>query len=197
MNYKIAVLTSALSRGSNLVAIYNWFKEKGLPVVIDFVVVTHRKAPVIERCEGFGLEHIFISTKEMNEFESKLLSLVTEREIDLIVLAGFLKQLSAELLNKLPCPVLNIHPALLPKYGGKGMYGSKVHEAVFNSKDSESGATVHYVNEHYDEGHIVSQKRVGIEDCKSAEEIAQKVLKIEHQTYAPAIWEVLQKTRNR
>ncbi|MFA5498195.1 MAG: phosphoribosylglycinamide formyltransferase [Candidatus Cloacimonadia bacterium] len=193
--YRIGVLTSGMSRGSNLLAIRNWFNENQLPVDISFVVVTHRRAPVIERCQYFGLEHIFVSTKDMTEFEERVLTLISEREIDLIVLAGFLKKLSAEFLDKAAIPTLNIHPALLPKYGGEGMYGSNVHKEVFQNKESESGATVHYVNKHYDDGEIILQRKVDLEGCESPEQVAERVLKIEHDTYAPAIWEALQRHR--
>jgi phosphoribosylglycinamide formyltransferase-1 len=87
--------------------------------------------------------------------------------------------------------VNNIHPALLPKYGGKGMYGMNVHQAVLDNKEQETGITIHYVNEHYDEGAFIFQKAVTIEECKTADEIAHKIHELEHQYFPSVIFEVL------
>jgi phosphoribosylglycinamide formyltransferase-1 len=105
---------------------------------------------------------------------------------DLIVLAGFLLKFPESILTEYP-KVINIHPALLPKYGGKGMYGKNVHQAVLENKEKETGITIHYVNEHYDEGEFIFQKSVNIEDCKTAEEIAQKIHELEHQYFPEVI----------
>ncbi|HOQ80442.1 MAG TPA: formyltransferase family protein, partial [Candidatus Cloacimonadota bacterium] len=106
-------------------------------------------------------------------------------------LAGFMRKLSEQFLDTINTPLINIHPALLPKYGGKGMYGSNVHNAVFTAGEKISGATVHYVNKNYDEGDIIMQQSVDITDCQSPEEIGKKVLAIEHQIYGAAIEKIL------
>jgi len=191
MKKKIAILTSGKSRGSNFAAIAEFLHNKSIPVEIAFIVVTRKNAPVIQKAEQYGIKAIFISTKEMPAFEKKLLLLCTKHGVDLIALAGFLKKLSSSFIESFGKPVLNIHPALLPAYGGHGMYGQKVHEAVFNNRDKISGVTVHYINEEYDAGKIIVQEKVSIEDCQSPDEIAQKVLKLEHKIYAPAICKVL------
>jgi folate-dependent phosphoribosylglycinamide formyltransferase PurN len=102
-----------------------------------------------------------------------------------------MRKLSKEFFEAVKTPVINIHPALLPKYGGKGMYGMNVHKAVFEAGEKESGATVHYVNEEYDKGEIITQKRCDISMCISPDEIAEKVLKIEHEIYPKTIEKLL------
>jgi phosphoribosylglycinamide formyltransferase-1 len=104
-------------------------------------------------------------------------------EVDWILLAGFLLLIPAELCSRYKGRILNIHPSLLPKYGGKGMFGIKIHEAVFQAGEAESGMTIHYVNELYDDGAVVFQGRVKIDDVTNAQEIADRVLKLEHEYY--------------
>jgi len=105
-------------------------------------------------------------------------------------LAGFLLKFPESLLKVYP-KVINIHPALLPKYGGKGMYGMNVHQAVLDNKEIETGITIHYVNEHYDEGEFIFQKAVTIEECKTAEEIAHKIHELEHQYFPEVIASII------
>lgn len=192
MKHRIAVITSGKSRGSNFTAIADYFAENRVPVEISFIVVTRKTAPVIDKAKQRNIEPIYLSARDMTAFEQRLLEHCRSRMIDLIALAGFLKKLSPVFINTFGKPILNIHPALLPRYGGKGMYGANVHKAVYQSGDSFSGATIHYVNEAYDEGKILAQKKVDISACQSPEEIAQKVLRIEHQLYAPAIIKALE-----
>ncbi len=195
MKARIAILTSGMSRGSNFEAIYQYITKQRLPVEIAMVTINNEDAPIKERCQRLGIHCRYLSTKDLAAFESKLEAIAIAQEIDLIVLAGFMRRLSGEFIQKIECPIVNIHPALLPKYGGKGMYGMAVHEAVYQSGDRMSGATVHYLNEHYDEGAIIAQKSVSIRSCKSAEDVAKKVLKIEHELYPKVIWKVLRTHR--
>jgi phosphoribosylglycinamide formyltransferase 1 len=191
MNKKIAILTSGMSRGSNFEAIIRHFRDNKLPVEVAFVVVTKKDAPIIEKCIEYGVPHILINVKDMILFELSLLDQIITYQVELVVLSGFLHKLSSELLRSLPCPVINIHPALLPKYGGEGMYGHRVHEVVFASGDLVSGATVHWVNEAYDAGKIIAQQAVELTSCKSPEDIAATVLQVEHQLYGKTIWYIL------
>ncbi len=191
MKARIAILTSGMSRGSNFEAIFQYFLKQRLPVEIAFVTTNRKDAPIHERCAKLGVHCYFVPTNDFGQFEEKLMKYIKAQEVDLIVLAGFMKKLTPEFIRDADCPIVNIHPALLPKYGGKGMYGMRVHEAVFESKDKMSGATIHYVNDRYDDGEIVAQKTVGIGRCKSPEEIAKKVLKVEHELYPRTIWKVL------
>ena len=114
---------------------------------------------------------------------TKIVEIIKElknRNVELICLAGYMRLLSKEFVQAFPNKIINIHPALLPKYGGKGMYGKNVHQAVLNSMDKETGITIHYVNEQYDEGEFIFQQKISIEDCNSVEEIASKVQELEH-----------------
>jgi len=117
------------------------------------------------------------------EIENDLPKLCLSYEAQLIVLAGFLKKIPAALVETYPNKIINIHPALLPKYGGKGMYGMNVHKAVFEAKEDYSGMTIHYVNNNYDEGGIIFQDNVYIANCQDAKEIAKAVLRLEHFHY--------------
>lgn len=188
---RIITLSSGESRGSNLLAIHRYFKDKGLPVVVDTAVFTQEKAPAIQRCIQEAIAYKVISARDMRAFEEELKELVIQRDASLIALCGFMKLLSGDFIQSVGIPVLNIHPALLPAYGGKGMYGTKVHEAVKAAGERFSGATIHYVNECYDEGKILAQRKVDISDCSDAGEIAARVLKIEHALYPEAIARLL------
>ena len=183
---KIAVLTSGLSRGSNFKAIYNYLKDKSCPVEFTFLLITEPDAPVSQFCLENNIKTVLYK-KEAGKINDFLQNLLSEMPVDLIVLAGFMRKLSSSFLNNVKTPVLNIHPALLPLYGGKGMFGHFVHEAVFNNKDTVSGATVHLVNSQYDKGDIILQEKTDISHCQSPSEIASEVLKIEHKIYAQAI----------
>ncbi|MGI6198775.1 MAG: phosphoribosylglycinamide formyltransferase [Candidatus Cloacimonadaceae bacterium] len=189
--HRIAVLTGGRGRGSNLRAIHQHFKELGFPASVALVIGDRRQTPVCELCQELKLPFVYVSSKDMQSYEAEVIKLINEHQIELIALAGFLKLLSADFLSRVQVPVLNIHPSLLPKYGGDKMYGMRVHEAVLAAGDKESGATVHEVSPIYDAGRIIKQKSVDISDCINSEEIAQKVLKIEHQIYAEAILQYL------
>ncbi len=191
-NYKIGILTSGFSRGSNIKAIYSIFQKNKYPVEIAFIMITDNEAPIKYFCDQENIP-VVLYEKSKGKINDFLILLSKTSPVDCFILSGFMRKLNQDFLNSIQKPVLNIHPALLPLYGGKGMYGLKVHQAVFDSGDKESGATVHYVNENYDEGNIVLQKSVDISTCQNPEEIAQKVLSVEHSIYGQAIWMVLNK----
>ena len=183
---KIAILTSGQSRGSNFLAIYDYFIAHKLPISIDYLVVTDKTSPIVQLALDRNIKVKYYETKEqkLNDF---LIKTILKDPVDLIVLAGFMRKLSSDFFQSIKTPIINIHPALLPKYGGKGMFGMNVHKAVFEAGEKVSGATVHYVNENYDEGEIISQKECDISMCNTPEEIAKTVLKIEHEIYPKAI----------
>ena len=175
---KIAVFVSG--KGSNLSALLNY---PDLINLIEIVAVVSDKI----KCKAFEIAREFgINTFTMGEENGKIsqndiTSILKKLEVDFVVLAGYLKLIPNELIEKFENKIVNIHPALLPSFGGKGMYGSYVHRAVFNSSAKVSGATVHMVDKTYDTGKIIAQKCVDISDVKNPEEIAERVLKIEHQ----------------
>ncbi|MDD2228506.1 MAG: formyltransferase family protein [Candidatus Cloacimonetes bacterium] len=189
--YQIAVLSSGHSRGSNLKAMHRYWKEHSLPIQIGLAVFTLSDSPALAVAKDLGIASIVMSAKQMNIFETEVLERCKAKNISLIALAGFMKQLSADFITKVGIPILNIHPALLPQYGGKGMYGMAVHRAVYAGAELVSGATVHLVDPLYDHGKIVAQSKINISECTSPEEIAASVLAVEHQLYAVSIYQLL------
>lgn len=172
-------------------AIANYFKSKNLPVDISAVIVTSKTAPVIEKCQHLNIPYHFISCKNILSYQEKLTEFSKTNNIDLVVLAGFMKLLTADFITSLKIPILNIHPALLPKYGGQGMYGMNVHQAVFTKKERFSGITIHQVNGEYDKGQVIFQKKIRVHRSKNSDIIAHKVLKQEHKHYGRIIYKFL------
>lgn len=174
----IAVFVSG--RGSNLKAILTSNELKDLAEV-KVVVSDKINCPAFQIAESYSISTYSVGDKTGQISYEQLISLLEELSIQLIVLAGFLKLIPVKLIDKFKNRIINIHPALLPSFGGKGMYGINVHKAVFESSAKVSGATVHFVDYNYDTGNIIAQKCVDISDVKSPEEIAERVLKIEHE----------------
>ncbi len=186
---KIAILASG--SGSNAEKIMHYFKNSAIAEVVC-VISNRKKAGVLERAQKAGIETQVFSKTEF-EMYKPIIQYLNQKEVDIIVLAGFLLKISSEFIKKYPNRIINIHPALLPKYGGKGMYGHFVHEAVLANNDAESGITIHLVNENYDEGNIIFQTACDINPNMTAEEIAAKVLVLEHQHYPKVIEEYITK----
>jgi phosphoribosylglycinamide formyltransferase-1 len=139
---------------------------------------------VLDR-ENVGAEKIAVKNKIpvlVSKDETKILTALNACAIEFIILAGFLRKIDSSILNQFNNRIVNTHPSLLPKYGGKGMFGMKVHAAVFAAKENVSGVTIHHVNEHYDEGKIILQKSVSIKHCKSAADVEALVKDLEKQT---------------
>ncbi len=185
---RIAVLASG--SGSNAEAILSHFAEGSGAEVGEVVwVMTNRKdAGVRERARRFGVEDTHLPTSALSDGE--LLKALHARAIEWIALAGFLVKVPADVCAAFEGKMVNIHPALLPKFGGAGMYGMNVHRAVKKAGETTSGMTIHFVNEAYDDGDIVFQGEVGLALEDSAEDIAAKVLTLEHRHY-PQILEGL------
>lgn len=181
---KIAILASG--SGSNAENIYNYFKNNK-QVEVALIVSNKQDAYVLKRAENLNIESVVFSK---NDFETteKVLDFLKNKNIDFIVLAGFLLKVPANIINAYPNRIINIHPALLPKYGGKGMYGDNVHKAVCQAGEAESGITIHYVNENYDEGNIIFQAKCPVSKEDTYEDIAKKVHILEY-THFPEIIE--------
>ncbi len=177
--FNVAVFVSG--RGSNLRALYE--KVSGESVKVCAVVSDKKDCGAAEFAKENSIPVFFVSSKIADGFSSykSVAEELKKMFVDLIVLAGFLKKIPDEFVDEFENKIINIQPALLPSYGGKGMYGLNVHQAVFEARDKISGATVHFVDKVYDNGKIIAQRSVNIEDVKSAEEIAARVLKIEHE----------------
>ena len=178
---RIAVFVSG--RGSNLRAILNARDSNYLSVDVKALISDKEDCPAVELAKLNSIPYYFVGKNEKAGFIKfeNLAVLLVELKIDLIVLAGFLKKIPDEVVEKFESRIINIHPALLPSFGGEGMYGMNVHRAVFNSSAKVSGATVHFVDKIYDHGKIIAQTAVDISDVKSPEEIAERVLKAEHE----------------
>lgn len=175
---KIAVFVSG--RGSNLSAILNYPDLKNLVEVVA-VISDKFDCKAFDIAREYGIKTFTVGDGEGKIFPKDISSTLEILDVNFIVLAGYLKLIPTELIEKFENRIINIHPALLPSFGGKGMYGLNVHRAVFNSSAKVSGATVHMVDTTYDTGKIIAQKCVNISDTNSPEEIAERVLKIEHQ----------------
>ncbi len=192
--YKLAVFVSG--RGSNLHSIVDKIKSGTLRAEVVAVVSNKKDCKAIEYASNENISTYIVNNKSNDDSYidySSLIKTLSEQKVDLIVLAGFLKKIPDELIKEFRNRIINIHPALLPLFGGKGMYGMNVHKAVFNSSNKVSGATVHFVDEIYDNGKIIEQQTVDISDVKSPEEIAQRVLKIEHSLLPNVIKKFVEK----
>ncbi|MCO6472737.1 MAG: phosphoribosylglycinamide formyltransferase [Melioribacteraceae bacterium] len=178
---KIAVFVSG--RGSNLNSLINFIKENSVNAEISAVVSDKIDCPAFEIAKKNNISCFSVKQKIEEKFYGyeDLLMLFKKIGINFIVLAGYLKMIPADFVRRFQNRIINIHPALLPSFGGKGMYGMNVHKAVFESSAKVSGATVHFVNEKYDEGKIIAQRCVDISSAESPEEIAESVLREEHR----------------
>jgi len=184
---RIALFASG--SGSNVENIICYFadsRELLFPVIIS----NRPDAPVHERAKKYNIPSYCFKKSDFENGE--VLKLLQEKSIDFIVLAGFLLKVPENLLNAYPDRIINIHPALLPKFGGKGMYGPYVHEAVVASGEKETGITIHYVNENYDEGQIIFQAKCPVLPTDSPDDVAAKVHALEYEHFPRVIGEVEQ-----
>lgn len=183
---RIAIFVSGT--GSNARKIMEYFASRA-DVSVALLVSNKPDAPALQLAASF---HVPQTVLERTAFydSQQILDTLAAHQIDFIVLAGFLWKIPDYLVERFHKRMINIHPALLPNYGGKGMYGIRVHEAVHAAGDAESGITIHYVNAHYDEGDIVFQARCSIEPKDSPQDIARKVLVLEHH-YLPLVIDAL------
>lgn len=178
--------------GTNLQRIAEYFADNKEVEIVN-VICNNPNAYAIERAKNLGIPCKIINRAEFKseDFTKELL----DQNIDLVVLAGFLWLLPKHLIDAFPNKIVNIHPALLPKYGGKGFYGEHVHEAVVAAKEEVSGITIHYVNECYDSGAIIFQAQVALEEGETADSLAAKIHKLEYQHY-PVVIENLLRMKN-
>ena len=174
--------------GSNVEAIVRYLREQQREFTA-IILTNNPTAGVISRAETLGIDTLLFSRAQFQSNE--LLVWLQQWQPDLVVLAGFLWQIPAPWVAAFPHQIINIHPALLPKFGGKGMYGHHVHEAVIAAGETHSGITIHYVNEHYDEGAIILQEISPIEPGTTPEQLAQQVLAIEHHWFPRVVDDLL------
>ncbi len=183
------IVLFASGSGSNVENIVRYFHNKP-SVTIAVVLTNKRDAKVLDRCNVLNINSLCFNRAAFYTTDC-VLDILKTFNPDLIVLAGFLWKIPEKIIKTFPNKIVNIHPALLPKHGGKGMYGMKVHQTVKENKEAETGITIHYVNENYDEGAIIRQVRTEILPGDSVEVIAQKVHELEYEYFPKAIAKLL------
>jgi phosphoribosylglycinamide formyltransferase-1 len=190
---KVAIFASG--GGSNFQALLDRKKSGDLPVEFVLVVGNSSKAKAFDRARDSGIETLHISPshfEEESKYTKTLLKALKDKGVELIVLAGYMKKIPSKLIEEFRNRIVNIHPALLPAFGGQGMYGMNVHKAVLDYGAKLTGITVHFVDEKYDHGAIIYQESVVVKDGDSAEDIAANVLKVEHNSLWRAVSAIAQ-----
>ena len=186
---QIAIFASGT--GSNAKAIIQYFNGHD-SIKVNCLLSNKPSAKALEMAASFGIDSKVISQAELEQ-PNLLIDYLKDRAISLIVLAGYLKKIPARMVEAFPNAIINIHPAVLPDFGGKGMYGMHVHQAVVDAGVGKSGMTIHYVNEVYDDGGIIFQASVDLEETDQAADVARKVLTLEHKHYPEVIEQLLLK----
>lgn len=194
MHLKKRIAIFASGSGSNAQKIMEHFKKHN-DAEVAIVLTNNPDAFVLQRADNFEIPtHIFNRQEFYNT--DAVVNLLKNLQVDIIVLAGFLWLIPENLLKAFPNKIINIHPALLPKYGGKGMYGDKVHQSILDNKEDESGITIHFVNEHFDEGEIIHQSRFKIEKGDDLKMIKFKGQQLEHLHYPKVVEQLLKKMKS-
>lgn len=183
------IVLFASGSGSNVENIARYFLDDP-KTTISCVLTNKKDAKVIDRCNRLNINALFFNKTAFQKTDC-VLDILKSISPDLIVLAGFLWKVPQNLLQHFPDRIINIHPALLPNYGGKGMYGNRVHEAVKNNGDLKTGITIHYVNENYDEGAIIHQASTAIAPDDDVAAIAEKVHRLEYEHFPKVIAQLL------
>ncbi len=183
----IAILASG--SGSNAENIAKYFEESDYARV-SFIIANNPEAYVLERAKKLGIEAAVVTKQQFMEADS-IIAMLKERNIDFVVLAGFLLLVPQKLIQAYPGKIVNIHPALLPKHGGKGMYGDRVHKAVVECGDSESGITIHLIDEQYDKGTTFFQAKCPVLPTDTPDDVAAKVHALEYEHFPHVIEEIM------
>ena len=188
--HKIAILVSGT--GTNAVNIIEYFEKNS---VADVVLVISNKtdALAVEKAQNKGVKTVVFNNESFKK-NGVVLDYLMSQSVDFIVLAGFLIKISNDIIHAYPNKIVNLHPSLLPKYGGKGMYGKRVHRAVIEAQESESGISIHFVNKEYDEGAIIFQAKVSVEKGDSVEVLTKKIQQLEHRFFPKVIEQVISKS---
>ena len=182
---RIAIFASG--SGTNAENIITYF-QKNTKAKVVLVLSNNPKALVLERASKLGVQNGVFNKQQLNDSKWAIENL---KNLDLIVLAGFLWKFPEHLLENYKNKVVNVHPALLPKYGGKGMYGMHVHNAVVENKEAESGITIHYVNENYDEGAIIFQAKCAVNNTDTPSDVAAKIHQLEMTHFPEVVQQIL------
>ena len=190
--YQIKIAIFASGSGTNAENIVDFFKMDS-HIKVSLILSNKNSAYVLERARKLGVKSTVFTADQLNN-STFVDSILAEEKIDAIILSGFLLKVPDRIIAKYPGRIINIHPALLPKFGGKGMYGMNVHKAVIDSGDTESGITIHLVDEHYDNGTILFQSTCNVEPGDTPESLAEKIHKLEYRYFPEVIGKYLQET---
>ena len=185
-NKKVIIFASG--SGSNALKIFEHFNNNQ-NIIIDSIYCNNPRASVIKVFQKLSIKTVLFNKKEL--YENAFLEAIISTNPDLIVLAGFLLKIPEKMVSAFENRIINIHPSLLPKYGGKGMYGLNIHKEVLLNKEKFSGLTIHYVNKEYDKGAVIFQKKIKINEEETPESLSSKVLKLEHENYSLIIEKIL------
>lgn len=186
------IVVFASGSGTNAENIIDFFQKKKTAIVTH-VLTNNKNAKVIERSKKLNV-NCLVFTKDDLSHTKKIINLL-KKEADYIVLAGFLLKIPENIVKAFPNKIINIHPALLPKFGGKGMYGMHIHNAVIKNQEKQSGITIHFVNENYDDGAIIFQKQFNIDENDDANTVAKKIAVLEMANFPKVIEEVILENR--
>jgi phosphoribosylglycinamide formyltransferase-1 len=184
---KIAIFASG--SGTNAENLIHYFKENK-KIEISYIFSNNKNAYVIQRAKNHNIKYYIFSRTEFYH-TTTILQILQNNNIDFIILAGFLWLIPDYLIKNYPNRIINIHPALLPKYGGKGMYGMNVHEAILKNNEKETGITIHYVNHEYDKGDIIFQAKCPVNKDDTAETIAKKVHALEYEHFPKIVEKII------
>ena len=193
-NTKLRIGVLASGGGTNLQSIIDACSAGDIDAKIVRVICNNPDAGALQRAERARIPTCCINHRDFDSratFDAAVIAQLQQDHVELVVLAGFMRIVGTNFVNAFPHRIMNIHPALLPKFGGKGMYGDRVHKAVVDAGETESGITIHYVNEHYDEGHIVFQAKCPVSIDDTPETVAQKVHALEYAHYPRVIEELI------
>jgi len=182
------IVVFASGSGSNAIKIYEYF-QKNQSVNIEAIYCNKKSAPVIQKFQNIGIRTIVFEKNNLDN--GGVLKTLLNLNPSLIILAGFLLKMPEEIISNFENRIINIHPALLPSYGGKGMYGINIHRSVVENSELFSGLTIHYVNKDYDKGAIIFQEKVELSKNETAETLSKKILKLEHLHYPRIIEKLL------
>lgn len=181
---RIAIFASG--KGSNAINIIDYFKDHS-KIEVAVVITNRNEAPVVQLANDKGIKVVCLSNEAVADASAPL-DVCAQNSVDYVVLAGYLRKIPAEFISTFTDRIINIHPALLPKHGGKGMYGDFVHEAVLKNNESETGITIHFVNEHFDEGRIIAQFYCPVFEIDTLDLVRERVQRLEKQ-YFPFVIE--------
>ncbi len=189
---KLAILVSG--RGSNMLALIDAYEQGRLQASVELVVSNNADSFALVSAKEKGIDVAYLSSRthpDADALDVAMRESFEKHEIDYVLLAGFMKKIGPKTLSAYKGRMINIHPSLLPKFGGKGMFGLNVHKAVIEAGEKETGVTIHLVNDEYDEGAILAQQKVEVVERDTAESLAAKVLKVEHVLFAETIQKII------